>query len=160
MTSKNVKISHTGPFTAKVEVDGRDLANLISAYHLTANVEDGPILVLQFSPAVLPEFDGPAEVQVTEDLHEALTFLGWVPPTDAEVTEYEVSTLGAPHRLFLRSNGTYRSEPWHEPDLNLNHAGSDRWTGGDRKDEDVGPGVDVYAEPVMPNPLSGNWTSE
>jgi hypothetical protein len=68
--------------------------------------------------------------------------------SEDDVTEREISVLDHPERVFLRSDGTWRTEPWHTPDETLNHPGSDRWTGGDRKDEDVP--VDVYA---VPNPL-------
>lgn len=116
MTSRNVKIKHTGMHQATVEVDGVDMANIISSYHLHADSEDGPVLVLQFSPAILPEFDGPAELEVTEDLHEALVHLGWAPPPGPDVVEHEVTQLTDPHRVFLRSDGTYRTEPWHVPE--------------------------------------------
>jgi hypothetical protein len=130
---RQVKIRHQGPSSATVEVDGRDLAPDIQAYSLTADAEYGPRLWISFSPAVLPEFDGPAELEVSEDLQEALVFLGWSPPATGEVTEQEISTLGGPERVFLRSDGTYRTEPWHTPDT-VGHEGSDRWAGGDRKD--------------------------
>jgi hypothetical protein len=111
-----VKITQLGTSRAVVEVNGRDMAPWISAYHVHADVEDGPQVVLQFSGAVLPEFDGPAEVQVTPDLHEALIHLGWTPPAPAEeVTEREVSAHGDPQRTFIRSDGTRRYEDWPGP---------------------------------------------
>ena len=110
------RITHQGQHTAVIEVDGRDLASLVAGYNLHADYEEGPQLVLIFSAAVLPEFDGPAEVQVTEDLREALLHLGWRPPPPPEMEEHEISTLGGPERVFLRSDGTYRTEPWHVPE--------------------------------------------
>jgi hypothetical protein len=134
---RQVRISHQGPNQATVEVDGRDLAHHIQGYSISADYESGPRLWISFSPSILPEFDGPAEVEISEDLRDALVFLGWRPPTEGDVAEREISTLGGPERVFLRSDGTYRTEPWHTPvppQETLNYEGSERWTGGDRKD--------------------------
>lgn len=134
---KPVKIRSTSPHSAVIEVDGKDIAPMVNAFRLAADLDE-TALWISFSMAVLPEFDGPAEVEISEDLHEALVHLGWTPPAKGEVGEWEISTLGGPERVFLRSDGTYRKEPWHvptPPDVTVGHEGSDRWTGGDRKDE-------------------------
>lgn len=111
---KPVRIRSTSPHSAVIEVDGKDIAPMVNAYRLAADLDE-TVLWLSFSPAVLPEFDGPAEVEISEDLHEALVELGWTPPAKGEVAEWEISTLGGPERVFLRSDGTYRKEPWHVP---------------------------------------------
>jgi hypothetical protein len=79
--NRAVKIKQVNMHSAVVEVDGKDIAPLINAYSLSAQADgDGASLWVSFSPAVLPEFDGPAEVEISEDLHEALVSLGWTPP--------------------------------------------------------------------------------
>jgi hypothetical protein len=123
VTSQRVTIRQTGIHSAEIMVNGVDLASLVSAYHIHADQGDGPQVVLQFSAAVLPEFDSPAELLVTEDLAEALLHLGWRPPPAPDVTEREVTTLGEAERVFIRSDGTYRTEPWHVPEPETKSAG-------------------------------------
>lgn len=140
MTAQRVTIRQINQHMAEVMVNGVDMAGIVSAYHVHADHEDGPQVVLQFSAAVLPEFDGHAELQVTEDLHEALVHLGWRPPPAPEVEECEISTLGGPERVFLRTDGTYRTEPWHVP-------------------EPAYP-IDVATGETMPRGQSATWVSE
>jgi hypothetical protein len=55
--------------------------------------------------------------------------------TEGLVTvEHEITTLDQPDRSFLSPDGTVRREPRTVNVPPLNHDGSDRWTGGDRKD--------------------------
>jgi hypothetical protein len=54
---------------------------------------------------------------------------------DVPADEHEITTLDQPDRSFLRPDGTVRREPRTVDVPLLNHDDSDRWTGGDRKDE-------------------------
>jgi len=115
MTVNRVRINQKDHYSAEILVNGHDMASMVSAYHVHADHEDGPQVTLQFAGNVLPEFDGPAEVRVTEDLREALVHLGWREPSGPDVTEREITALGDDNRVFLRSDGTYRTEPWYAP---------------------------------------------
>ncbi len=71
-----------------------------------------------------------AEAQVGRPIQITVTVFQ---QTEEEVTEREVTALSESERIFLRSDGTYRTEPWHTP------------------------GVDVYAESVsVPDPLDAS----
>lgn len=120
MTASRIHINQKDQYSAEVMVNGRDLAGILAGYHVRADRESGPQVVLQFSSGILPEFEGLAEVVVAEDLREALVHLGWREPSGPDVTEREVTALGHEDRLILRSDGTYRTEPWHasrEPEI-------------------------------------------
>lgn len=111
-----VKINHPNMNNAEIIVDGHDIAPLIKGYTLTAAVREGARLQVDFTPVLMPEWDGLAEIEIPEELAAVLVLFGWQPPVKGEVTEWEISTMGGPERLFLRSDGTYRTEPWHVPD--------------------------------------------
>lgn len=110
-----VKINHVSLANATIEVDGRNIAEHVTEYELKASFRDGPRLTVHFTPALLPEWDGLTEVEVSEELAAVLVLFGWQPPVKGEVTEAEITALNSPHRVFLRSDGTYRTEPWHIP---------------------------------------------
>jgi hypothetical protein len=112
MPQDHIKIKQLSLNSAEVVINGVDMARIVSAYHVHADMQDGPQVVIQFAATVLPEFDGPADVQVTQELHEALIHLGWTAPRAPERVENEITTLNDPHRTYLAADGTVRTVPW------------------------------------------------
>ncbi len=72
---------HNKQGDSEILIDGVDHAHLIDQYEFGASIDEVPKLWISFSPAVLPEFDGEAELVISEDLHDALRNLGWTPPS-------------------------------------------------------------------------------
>lgn len=120
---RKVKINQINMSNAEIVIDGHDIAPLVSGYTLTAAVREGARLQVDFTPILMPEWDGLAEIQIPEELAAVLVLFGWQPPVTGEVTETEITALGQPHRVFLRSDGTYRTEPWHVPAADEEPAG-------------------------------------
>jgi hypothetical protein len=79
--------------------------------------------------------------------------------SDEDVTEHEITALNSAERVFLRSDGTYRTEPWHTPDRTDPRYQPPGEYSRDTPLQDWNAGQ-ALAEPVMPNPLSGDWTSQ
>ncbi len=79
--------------------------------------------------------------------------------SDEDVSEHEITALNSAERVFLRSDGTYRTEPWHTPDrrADVQAALGEYSRDTSLQDWNAGQGL---AEPEMPNPLSGDWTSQ
>lgn len=117
-----VKINQLGMRHAEIIVDGLDIARHVAAYTLTADVRNPAVFTVEFTPDLMPEWDGLAEVRISEELAAVLVLFGWQPPVTGEVTETEITALGQPNRVFLRSDGTYRTEPWHVPEPHTHRA--------------------------------------
>ncbi len=76
---------HNAQGDSEILIDGVDHAHMIDQYQIGYSADDGPVLWISFSPAVLPEFDGEAELVLSEDLSAALVALGWTPPAKGKV---------------------------------------------------------------------------
>jgi hypothetical protein len=89
---RQVKIVHHGIGNATIEVDGREIQNVVRGYAVFAeSPQDWPTVTLDISGAGFPVFEGQAEVGVTQEVGDALVALGWKPPEDTDLIPPEMA---------------------------------------------------------------------
>jgi len=75
-----VRITSTGPNNGTVEVDGQDIARLCRRADISVSVGQFTTVTLDMVISKTVEFEGKANVQLTPEVEQVLTGLGWTPP--------------------------------------------------------------------------------
>ena len=64
----------------KVVVDETDISNVVSAVSVHQRAGQLPVVALEFGVVNVTDVTGLAAVRISDELHQALTALGWTPP--------------------------------------------------------------------------------